>query len=64
MEKVVDIPCQARGDCSHLPFFCFPKTYFFLSFYLCVFLGATVFVKPVNKGGGGGAEVELMGGGE
>lgn len=47
MEKVVDIPCQARGDCFHLPFFlfvCFPKNiyiyiYFFFSpIYLCVFL--------------------------
>lgn len=62
MEKVVDIPCQARGDCSHLPFFVFPKTYIFLSFDLC-FSCATMFVKTVNKdigGSRGGGE----GGGE
>lgn len=36
MEKVVDIPCQVRGDCFHLSVF--PETLFF-SFYFYVFLG-------------------------
>lgn len=29
MEKVVDIPCQARGDCSHLP------SFFFIILFVC-----------------------------
>lgn len=50
MEKVVDIPCQARGDCFHLPFF---KTYFF-SFYLWCFCLCRRVCEIANKGGGGG----------
>lgn len=45
MEKVVDIPCQARGDCFHL--LSFPNILFH---YICVFfLCAAVFVKQHTK---------------
>ncbi|CAF93555.1 unnamed protein product, partial [Tetraodon nigroviridis] len=39
MEKVVDIPCQARGDCFHLPFF--QNIFFFPILFLCFSLSGS-----------------------
>lgn len=59
MEKVVDIPCQARGDCFRLSFFFFLFFFqnVFFSFYLCL---CRRVCETVNKGGGGEGTIIIL----